>query len=381
MKPKILQMMFAALVCASAQAQINTGSNGSDGALDFSSINYTTNIVINMADHPNGIYQYTSVNIPTNVTVTFIPNANNSPITWLVQNNVTINGTVDASGQVGQHSLGGQGGPGGWHGGSGGSTPGNGQGPGGGTGGLDGGMAGAFAGAYSYCNSFLIPLLGGSGGGGLNNNGQIGYGGGGGGGAIVIAASSEIILNGSINANGAGGVFTWQWSGSGSGGAIRLVAARISGGGALLVGAGYPPLGDSRGRVRLDTYENDFSGGISGGFTQGSQFVIVPSAGQLPQLTVTSVGGVAVSASPTGALSTPDAVLSAQQNNPVPVVVSCANLPLNTQITVSVKPANSAAVSATGYNTTGTLASSTATVSIVIPRGGGLIYATAATGN
>ena len=79
MKPKILSNDVWALVCASAQAQINTGSNGSDGALDFSSINYTTNIVINMADHPNGIYQYTSVNIPTNVTVTFIPNANNSP--------------------------------------------------------------------------------------------------------------------------------------------------------------------------------------------------------------------------------------------------------------------------------------------------------------
>ena len=121
MKQKILQMMFAALLCASAHAQVNTGSNGSDGALDFSSINYTTNIVINMADHPNGIYQYTSVNIPTNVTVTFIPNANNSPVTWLVQNNVVINGTVDVSGQVGQHSgPGGQGGPGGWHGGNGG---------------------------------------------------------------------------------------------------------------------------------------------------------------------------------------------------------------------------------------------------------------------
>jgi hypothetical protein len=80
-------------------------------------------------------------------------------------------------------------------------------------------------------------------------------------------------------------------------------------------------------------------------------------------------------------LSTPDAVLSAQQNNPIPIVVSCANLPLNTQITVSVKPANGATVSATGLNSTGTLSSSTATISIVIPRGGGLIYAAAATSN
>ncbi len=62
------------------------------------------------------------------------------------------------------------------------------------------------------------------------------------------------------------------------------------------------------------------------------------------------------------------------------IVVHCSNIPLNTQITVSVKPANGTAVSATGLNT-GTLTSSTATVSIVMPRGGGIIYATAATGN
>jgi len=130
--------------------------------------------------------------------------------------------------------------------------------------------------------------------------------------------------------------------------------------------------------VRFDFIDSTFGGSISGAFTQGSQFIIIPTAGQGSQLTVTSVGGVPISASPTGQLSTPDAVLSAQQNNPIPVVVSCVNLPLNTQITVSVKPANGAAVSATGYNTTGTQASSTATISIVMPRGGGLIYATAA---
>jgi hypothetical protein len=131
--------------------------------------------------------------------------------------------------------------------------------------------------------------------------------------------------------------------------------------------------------VRFDTYENDFGGSISGAFTQGSQFIIIPSAGQLPQLTVTSVGGVPVSASPSGVLSTPDAVLSAQQNTPIPIIVSCANLPLNTLITVSLAPMNGVPINAMGYNTTGTQASSTATISINMPRGGGLIYATAAT--
>src|ERR1017187_4034379 len=73
-------------------AQINTGSDGSDGPF-----NPTANTVINMATHPNGIYQYTSVNIPANVTVTFTPNANNTPVVWLVQNDVVINGIVNRS--------------------------------------------------------------------------------------------------------------------------------------------------------------------------------------------------------------------------------------------------------------------------------------------
>ena len=65
---------------AQAQTPINTGSDGHDGAL-----NPTTSIVIDMADHPDGIYHYTSVNIRSGVEVSFIPNANNSPVVWLVQ--------------------------------------------------------------------------------------------------------------------------------------------------------------------------------------------------------------------------------------------------------------------------------------------------------
>ena len=120
---------------------------------------------------------------------------------------------------------------------------------------------------------------------------------------------------------------------------------------------------------------------MSGSYTIGSQFVIIPVSGQGAQLTVTGVGGVSVSASPTGILTTPDAVLSASQTNPIPVVVSCVNLPLNSLITVSVKPANGSAISATGYNNTGTSSASTATIPIVMPRGGGLIYATATVSN
>ena len=398
--------MFSALVCAGAQAQVNSGSNGSDGAFwpQFG------DVVINMADHPNGIYQYISVNIPTNVTVTFIPNANNTPVVWLVQSNVVINGIVDVSGQTQTNTTGALGGPGGFRGGNGGNTGGAGQGPGGGSPDYNMGVCASYGSqgtrgdgvtdgvAALYGNTYLLPLLGGSGGGGATNSAA---GGGGGGGAILIAASGEINLVGSIRAIGGSGSlqhyinypYTFQ-GGGGSGGAVRLLTPNFAGTGTIDVSGGVGSwyfdnyyCGCARtgtgglGRVRLDVLDNNFGGHITGIFTQGYQPIIIPTTGQGAQLTVTSVGGIPVSASPTGALSTPDAVLSALQNNPIPIIVSCANLPLNTQITVSVKPANGAAVSATSYNTTGTPASSTATISIVIPHGGGLIYATAATGN
>jgi hypothetical protein len=347
---------------------VNSGSDGSDGAF-----NPTTNIVINMADHPIGIYQYTSVNISNGIMVTFIPNPNNTAVYWLVQSNVVINGTVDVSGHSATGSQGGTGGPGGWAGGNGAPATTAGQGPGGGS--ADGASA-----TYNYGNLFLIPLLGGSGGGGATASGG-GGGGGGGGGAILIAASGQITIAGTLRSDGGlwgciqGGDGVTRCAGYGSGGGIRLVASSINGAGTISAG------GLNGGRVRLDTYVSNFAGRIASTFTLGSQFVIIPTAGQLPQLTVTSVGGVPVSASPTGALQTPDAVLSAQQNNPIPIVVSCANLPLNTLITVSVTPANGSPVSATGYNTTGTFPASTATISINMPLGGGLIYATAATSN
>ena len=114
--------------------------------------------------------------------------------------------------------------------------------------------------------------------------------------------------------------------------------------------------------------------------TQGFQPIILPAAGQGVQLNITSVGGVAAPASPNGVLANPDVIIPAQQNNPVPVVVTCTNIPLNTQITVVAHPANGADVTATGINNVGSQASSTATINLNMPRGGGIIYADAVTG-
>jgi hypothetical protein len=376
---------------ARGRAQVNTGSNGSDLAF-----NPTTNIVINMATHPNGIYQYTSVNIPTNVTVTFIPNANNTPVTWLLQGSCVISGTVDVSGQCNNGLVPGQGGPGGGAGGYGGQGTSalahRGAGLGGGdaaqynVSGIGGGGSYATVGdAYpgnaaaglTYGNSFLLPLLGGSGGGG-----GMGGGGGGGGGAILIASDSSILVDGAVNANG--GCSSSSTGGGGSGGGVRLVAPQILGHGTVRAdgGGGFGNYqGNANGGsgfIRLDVLDDQFVGALYDSASRGFNPILVAPA-QTVTLAIQSIAGNAVPANPTGVIFTPDATISAQQNNPIPVVVSCVNLPLNTPITVVVKPVNGPMVLGSTVNTTGTQASSTATVSMIMPRGGGLIYATAAT--
>jgi len=388
MKQKILQTVFAALVCAGANAQVSTGSNGSDGAF-----NPTTSTNMNMANHPNGIYQYTSVNIPTNVTVTFIPNANNSPVTWLVQGSCVISGTVDVSGQGFSGLVApGQGGPGGGAGGYGGNGTSwlahRGAGLGGGNAaqyninnyGGGGSYATATVGypyqataGLTYGNKFLLPLLGGSGGGG-GGGFSFPLGGGGGGGAILIASDSSILVDGAVVANGGSA----NVGGGGSGGGVRLVAPQISGHGTLRAGGGGQSSLPGSGFVRLDALDDEFVGTLYDSASRGFNPILVAPA-QTASLAIQSIAGNAVPANPTGVLFTPDATISAQQNNPIPVVVSCVNLPLNTPITVVVKPVNGPMVLGSTLNNTGTQASSTATVSIVMPRGGGLVYATAAT--
>ena len=134
------------------------------------------------------------------------------------------------------------------------------------------------------------------------------------------------------------------------------------------------------GRIRLDYLTSQFSGTLNGQVTQGFQPIILPAPGQGIQLAIQSVGGVAVAASPSGVLAHPDVIVPAQQTNPVSVVVSCTNVALNSEITVVVQSANGASVQAIGLNNTGTTAASTATVSLNMPRGGGIIYAKAVTG-
>ncbi len=358
-----------------ARAQVNTGSDGHDGAF-----NPTQNVTIDMADHPDGIYQYASVNIPSGVTVAFKPNARNSPVVWLVQSNCTVAGVVSVAVSDLSNGTNTIGGPGGYGGGNAGNYPTPGAGPGGGS--SSGGCAsygtvGQPDGPPIYGNDSILPLIGGSGGGG---------GGAGGGGAILIAASGEMEVSGTINATG-GYVYHYAGfpGGGGSGGAIRLIAPHLKGNGSITAaggGAGYSffayPAGS--GRVRFDVLQNNFGGNVTGVFTQGFQPIIIPAAGQSVQLSIVSVGSNAVPANPSGTLINPDLVIPGQQNNPIPVVVRCTNVPLNTEISVVIHPANGADVQAVGLNNVGTVTSSTATVSLNLPHGGGIIYAKCVSG-
>ncbi len=385
-------MKAISLLCAAllpllpimSHAQVNSGSNGSDGAL-----NPTANLVIDMADHPDGIYHYTSVNIPAGVTLSFIPNAGNKPVVWLVQGDCVIDGTVDVSGKNAGDGAGGSGGPGGWKGGNSSNNPSSGQGPGGGEIGAFGGNAsfgntGAKINYQStpgaiYGNNFLIPLFGGSGGGGGWDNPPNLPGGGGGGGAILISTSGIATINGSLTAGGGSGCA------GGSGGAIRLVAAKVGGNGGINTFGGratvfYNVSEAGSGRVRFDSLQNDFAGVIRGNFSQGFQPIIIPAAGQGIQLSIASIAGNAVSANPSGVLVNPDVIIPAQQTNPISIVVNCNNIPLNSEISVIVRPANGSEVQAVGINNAGTLGASTATVSLNMPRGGGIIYAKCVSG-
>lgn len=410
-------LLLIRLCTPTSHAQVNSGSDGHDGALSP-----TSSLAIDMADHPDGIYQYTSVNIPSGVTVSFIPNAGNKSVVWLVQGDCVIAGTVSASGAgAGANVSGAKGGPGGYGGGNGAlnstSLPGEGHGPGGGTVGTDPtylGGNGSFATLGDctaapqplqfppgpvYGNVFSVPLVGGSGGSGHDN------GGGGGGGAMLIASSSTITISGTVTAQGGGGSYTLFYpgyggytygnAGAGSGGAIRLIANTVTGSGSIDAGggsalyetysnypfgAGYRYNSAGKGRIRIDTFADSFNGPTTGLVTRGFQPIILPVGTQNVQLAVQSIGGVAVVANPSGVLVNPDVIVPGQQSNPVPIVVKCTNVSLNSEITVVVQPANGAAVQAVGLNNVGTAAASTAIISVNLPRGGGIIYAKCVSG-
>jgi hypothetical protein len=246
-----------------AQYTFNSGSTGADGAL-----NVTSNTTLALP--ANGVFNYTTITVASNATLTFTPNALNTPVYLLAQGDVTINGTIDVSGSLGSGVIGGAGGPGGFAGGNAGNIgfpAGDGHGPGAGRAGYHsftptrvgtgsygslGNSTGGDTLGSTYGSPLLVPLVGGSGGGGRHD----GYAGAGGGGAILLASNIRIHVSGTIVSSSSPfnstSVFGW-----GSGGAIRLVSPSVSGSGSLNARGGYygpnpASYYGGAGRIRID---------------------------------------------------------------------------------------------------------------------------------
>ncbi len=353
----------------------NTYHQGSTEIWDGSNWIYQSGGIFefDMSEKPNGVWKFSRITIPKGLIVRFKKNLANTPVHWLSSGDVRIDGILDVSGE---HSLdyhnhngypynsgssfanAGKGGPGGFDGGRGGvrfSETGSyagspGIGPGGGLPGVDdsdpNGQPGQFIRGGnstfqippSYGNVYLQPLIGGSGGGGSASlNSEDGIEGGGGGGAILIASSQDIIVSGAILANGGSGGWNYnRSSGPGSGGAIRLVADRVTGNGTLSAqpGAGNS-MDSSRGRIRIEAFERDLA--------NSQQNVPVPFQAppiqgspikNLGSLRVVSVAGKNVNLLPGGDLDSPD--VEFDSTGEVEITVAATGVPDNTPVRVRV---------------------------------------------
>lgn len=351
-------------------AAITVPSDGSDGALVIPS---NTNIVIdlsqavdaawdanNAANAGSGVYdadqwavvfKYTSVTIPEDSTVTFANHPTRPPVVWLVSGDVTIDGTVNLTGEQYQPAPDlSEPGPGGFRGGQRLFTEDIGRSAGFGVGGgfyqssRDGQNA-SFGGTGQigpriYGNPSLIPLIGGSGGSGSDS-----YGGGAGGGAILIASGGTITLNGTLQANGGAARGGWT-SGSGSGGGIRLVCDNLAGDGVLQAIGSSGGYDGGIGRIRIERRLNANTIQVSPdpsviGLEDGAIPLIFPPA-NAPSVEILSVGAEAIPADPQASFGTFGADATIGLTNMTEVVIQTINVEQVSELKVRVTPRSDA---------------------------------------
>lgn len=255
------------------------GADGADGSLAI-----TTDTVIDLAtagtyesDDWAVVFRYASVVVDAATTLSFTNHPRKAPVVWLVNGDVTINGTLDLSGAAGDYppTLA-EPGPGGFSGGMGQKIgtvlASGGYGPGGGPSvSVAYTYHGGFGGSYGtkgqewndgdmatrdpYGNASLVPLIGGSGGGG-QTGGDNRIGGGAGGGAILIAATGTVTIDGTVVADGGGSAGD---TGGGSGGGVRIVADTIAGGGTVSAIGGGSRFDGGSGRIRFERVTNSMT--------------------------------------------------------------------------------------------------------------------------
>ncbi len=421
-----------AVVQLSALAQtFDSGSNGSDGALDFTAFapaQGAPEVVVTFDpgdpktfDHPttpkadrrldadgDNTYHFTAVTIPAGVVVRLSAGVLGSrPVVWLASGDITIAGKIDLNGSPGADAveatapaLAGAGGYGGGHGGTVGGAPATrGRGPGGGLSGpsMGGGgaghavAAGGTEGGVAYGNPFLLPLWGGSGGAAGIVRSRRGGGGGAGGGALLLASSSLIAVGGAVAADGGRGgasdpstIFAGGAGGGGSGGAIRLIANRITGNGSLSAQGGAG--GGSRdgtlqgfpgaaGRLRLEVFFRSFTGSILGAASFGSAPGPVVLPANAPMVRVQSIAGTTVAADPRGNPSVADVSIS--EPTQASIVVEAQSVPVGTVVSLTIDSDSGARQTIQSTALEGTLAKSTATAAAAFPAGVSRIYLSA----
>lgn len=371
----------------------------------------------------DNVFHFTTFTVPAGVTLRMSARWTNGPVYILVKGSPTmlknddiavrITGTINLSGEDGAdmtHSAN-RGpafpGPGGYYGGLGGNWDGttgsrgqNGLGPFGGLGapnGVNGHSDHLGQAAQGLIGGpELVPLVGGSGGGGGNHGGFSWYGGGGGagGGALLISSNRRIHIDnsGRIYAGGGhGGHYNYcssHFGGGGAAGSVRLVAPILSGDGQLLpypglaakghCGSGAPWAAPA-GRVRLEAFQNNQTYNIQyGTSSHGSPLSSFVPATPPPVLRVSSVDGQPVATDPTGSFDLADVTINdsgtveitiTAQN--VPVVSGPGNTPtVPTLYLFSLEGKDLVLNGSKGMTAlAGNFASSTATVSAVLPPG------------
>ena len=344
----------------------SSNSDGSDGPLTF---NTPGTWVFDPKSYPkplnpanDGIFNFTTITIAAGVTVKLRGDILNTPVVWLAQGPVKIDGTIDLNGQDAfsaanttqrVNTVPGAGGYAGGYPGVGANRPGAGLGP---AGGQTGQCSGLYGGAGGFTgNQFLVPLVGGSGSGGSG-----GTSGAAGGGAILIASSVSISGSGSIQAVGGKGL---GFSSSGAGGAIRLVSPSVTISGLLSVlGGSYSVcnnIGD--GIVRVEAFQIGALN-TSGPLHTATPFKLFVTPSGIPALSAVSVGGVPVATSPTGTFTMPDVTVNSA--GPIDVAITAANVPIGTVVTLVTFSENGPDQTILSTPLVGTLASSTATATI-----------------
>lgn len=353
-----------------------SGSNGSDGDLTFPTAKYGDVIIFDAKDKvmfpPNGldldddnVFHFKSITIPVGVTVRLTHVKLQGPVYWLSQGDVAILGSLNLDGQESPSKPGtfAEPGAGGYFGG--GNRPAtDGFGPGGGPKAPSGCSSSreAGAGGKNTANEFLVPLIGGSGGGASSN----GYGGGAGGGAILIASDSVIFLGGegSIYARGGRPIF----GGAGGGGSVRL-ASRFVGGrdGRIYVSADSGACPSEQGKIRIERLTGS-GPHVTGNYSEGSPIdPYVPTGTTNSNVSVLSVGGVAVKTSPTGSFDIPDVTID--NKGALPVVIETTNVPVGTIVSMWIYSEAGEAVKIDFPPLTGSGSTRRATASATFPYG------------